>query len=33
MSTLHGNQEDILEKETDLTEQFVGENLAPEFAA
>lgn len=29
MSSLHGNQGDILEKETDLTEQFVGINLAP----
>lgn len=28
MSPLHGNQEDLLEKESDLTEQFVSNNLA-----
>lgn len=28
MSPLHGNWEDLLEKETDLTEQIASKNLA-----
>lgn len=30
MSPLHGNQKDLLEKKTDLTEQFASNNL-PNF--